>query len=205
MAEDEGNPGEGEGSGEGEGQDPGRSFTQAEVDRFAVIAKDKGQKKAFKELGEELGIELDKAKVRELIKAQKELEDKQKTDLERAQGEANQEKAKRESAEAKVAEAQHNSLVRDLLEDAGVPKGARARVASLIKTEVGASEDEIQADIDALREELPGIFEVKEGEGDKKLLPNSDPSGKPPKNSPAGSTATEAGKARAAEWMAKYS
>ncbi len=151
----------------------------------------KAQGSAKKDLLKQLGIEdVDAAKT--ALDDYRKIQDQSKTDLDRVTTEATTEKQKREAAEATVAEVKLTTRIEKALIKAGQTVTAAERCRKLIDLTSDASEDDIKAEIEALKKDTPALFSAPEGEGEGKPpagKPNVPPPGRPPaqpapKNSP---------------------
>jgi hypothetical protein len=188
--------------------DPPKTYTQEELqrelNRVGATQKAEGRLKAVKDLGEKLGIaDLDEAKLEAIVKAQKDQEDKDKSEIQRATERAEQAETKLRDAESKTAKTEHDNKVKLELLGAGVPKAKLDRAFRNVSVEVGADDAAIAADIDAIKTDLPDLFS---GTAEPKVpLPNSDPSKNPsPNQPPPGTTAAQRGTDRAKSWLERH-
>lgn len=176
-----------------------RTFTQEEVNRYNTKAKRDGEKAATQKLADELGMSVEEAKA--LISATKERQEAEQTALEKAENAAKQREADAE-AKAKAAELkEHNLNVKAALLEAGVPKGKLAKATRLLDAEVGASEEDIAAEVESLKEDWPEVFATA-SETTTGGAPSGMPSGKPGTSS-VGESSAEREQRRAAQWLAE--
>lgn len=194
-------PDEGAGGGSG-GTEPnssggaeGKTFTQEQLNRF--LAKEKAQGKAAGKaeaenaLAETLGVSVEEAKA--IIAKNKETEDSKKSEADKDREKAAKVLADAEKAQAEAKAEQHVARIERALAVAGFVtdetddgKKKSNRVQRLVTAEVGASYDDVLADVQSVKSDFPELFGTKaEGAGKEKpkggKLPNSDPAGKPGK------------------------
>lgn len=177
-------------------------ISQDEVKRIAAREKAEGKRAAEKALADQLGVPVSEAA--EIIKAHREREAAEKSEVDRVKGEATSEKAKREAAERDLAETRHALNVERALLKAGVPVNRVERAVRLVDAEVGATPEELEASITALKADVPEFFPATEGAGDdgaegggKGGAPNSDPAGTPRKVAGRNADAFKRGQERA--------
>lgn len=108
--------------------------------------------------------DLDKANAR-----LKELEDRDKTDLERITGERDTLKAQAESATAQAAAAEKRAKLRIELYDAGVAKAAVEETIKLFDLDELSDDDSFATAIEAKKQVLPGLFGEARQEGVEQL------------------------------------
>lgn len=163
----------------------GKFLSQAEVDR--IVQERVGQTKRQTEdsVAKQLGVTVDEAKA--IIKAQRDAQDKEKSeaqlareqaDRERQEADSEKSEAKRETHDAKVERALIRALPKDLDDD--VLDKKITRLSRLLDVEVGADLAAVRKAVEALKKEEPLLFGVTAAPT-KQGVPNSDPSGKPPK------------------------
>ena len=182
-----------------------KSFSQEELDKIlgrrVAETASATEKALLQKLQEDTGMTLDE--IKENAKAAKDRQEAEKTELQKALEE--NERIKRENAEKdrKAAEDHHTDRVKLRLLKAGLPQEtvdndeALDDVVRLIKAQVGASAEDIDADIEALKGRFPVLFEAPAGTSGG--TPDSRTSGKPP-GSTNGKTAYESGADRAEQW-----
>lgn len=207
------NGGQGGQGGDGSGGAADPTFSQADLDRVAGRARAEAQRAAQRELAEKLGLSFDDAK--KIIDAHNEAEAKNKTEAERLRDEAAAAKAEADKAKADAAAERFASKVERKLAAAGVGKGladeeaakVMARAVRLVNLATDASDDELSAEIDALKADVPGLFAeaaaAAGGDGKKPTAPSGTTTsggGAPPKGGQAGKSALERGAER---WAAK--
>jgi DNA-binding transcriptional MerR regulator len=187
---DPADPDTGGGSGGDKGDDepdkkPAKTFTQAEVNKFAAREKAEGKRAAEKALAEQLGVPLDKAK--EIIAAAQKAEDEKKSEAEKERDKAVEERKAAEAEKREAAAEKHEARIERALAAEGFAGDDKklGRVRKMITVEVGATYEDVLADVKDAKTEFPEIFAGKADDGDKdkadRKLPGSDPKGKPAK------------------------
>jgi hypothetical protein len=165
---------------------PEKTFTQAEVNKFAAREKAEGKRAAEKALAEALGVPLEEAK--KIIAAAKEAEDAKKSEADKEREKAVAERKAAEAAKSEAAAEVHEARIERALAAQGFAGDEKklARVRKMITVEIGASYEDVLADVKEAKTEFPEIFAGKADDGTDKdgkpgKLPNSDPAGKPAK------------------------
>lgn len=189
-----GEGGDGGEGGSGGGDEP-RTFTQEEVTRMMAREKSQGREAAERALSEELGVSLDDAK--SIIKAARDAEEAAKSEAQREKEAAEAARREAEAEKAAAARERHDLKVERMLGIADEAKAARVR--KMLTVEAGASDDDIQADIDSLKADFPELFTTGESGGGKRKPPSSSPPGTPPPPKPS-EDAFSRGKERAAKY-----
>lgn len=160
---------------------PPKTFSQDDVNRIAAREKEQGRQAAAQSLADDLGVSLEEAKT--IIKEHRDRSEAEKSEAQRAKEAADREKA--EAAEEKKAAARerHETKVERRLIRAGVPDDEEGlkRVMRMVTVEVGASDDDLQAEIDSIKTQFPTLFGTGEGGGGRGRAPSGDPPGSPPK------------------------
>jgi hypothetical protein len=186
----DGGAGGGEPNG-GEGE-KGKTFTQEQLNKF--LAKEKQQGKAAgkaeaeQALADTLGVSIEEAKA--IIAKNKEAEDSKKSEADKDREKAAKVLADAEKAKADAQVETHAARIERALaasgfvtDDTDEGKKKSSRVQRLVTAEVGASYDDVLADVQSVKSDFPELFGSKtEGDDGKKAkgkLPNSDPAGKP--------------------------
>ncbi len=169
----------------------GRTFTQAEVDRMTGRARSEAKRAAAKELADELGIDVSQAKA--IIAAKNKADDDAKSEAERAAEAAKTAKAQADADRAAAARERFEAKLERTLTKAGVPEKALARALRLVDLEPGADDDAIAAEIDVLKDDVPGLFEDPSGgeNGGGERKPPRAPSGRTDAKPPAGGQGTK--------------
>lgn len=189
--------------------DAPKTFTQEQVNRFNIKAKKDGEAAAIAAVAEQLGMPIEDAKA--VIEAHKAKQDEEKTEIERLR---EQNEALQKDSEAKTTQLQrdhHTDRVKYRLsranlalpEDAAEAEKAIDRVVGLVSVEVGASAEDIDANIDELKGQFPSLFVAQQQPEEPKGNPPSAPSGVPRKPQPSGSSSLDRAKDRAAKDNAK--
>lgn len=161
-----------------------KTFTQAEVNKMTAKEKGEGRRAAEKALADQLGVSL--AEAAEIIKKHREAEDAAKSEAEKERAAAAKEREAAEAAKREAATEVHEARIERALAAEGFAGDDKklARVRKMITVEVGATYDDVLADVKEAKTEFPEIFAGKTPEGDagKKTgkLPSSDPAGRPP-------------------------
>jgi hypothetical protein len=163
----EGNEGTGGGGGGGKTDVGTKTFTEQQVNEMiqARLARVKGT--AAEELAKELGIE-NIADAKKVLADAKAIADEKKTADERAR-EANE--AREKAAAEKEAQAELKSFkvdVKSALTEEGFDKKKIDRIMGMLTVKPGATEEEIAADVKALKGDFPELFGKSGG------LPDSD-------------------------------
>jgi hypothetical protein len=170
-----------------------KTFTQAQLN--AISAREKAQGKAAgkaeaeQALADMLGVPLEEAKT--IIAERKTAEDAKKSDADKDREKAAKELADAEKAKADAALETHAARVERALaregfvtDDTDEGKKKLDRVQRLVTVAVGASLEDVLADVQSVKADFPELFggaKAVEGDGRKPKgkLPNSDPAGKP--------------------------
>jgi hypothetical protein len=174
----------------------GKTFTQEELNKIAAREKAQGKAagkaEAEQALAEMLGVSVEEAKT--IIADRKAAEDAKKSEADKDREKAAKVLADAEKAKADAALETHSARVERALareglvtDDTDEGKKKFARVLRLVTVEVGASLEDVLADVQSVKADFPELFATKTPEGDegkkpKGKLPNSDPAGKPPKS-----------------------
>lgn len=170
-----------------------KTFTQAQLN--AISAREKAQGKAAgkaeaeQAMADMLGVSIEEAKA--IIAERKTAEDAKKSDADKdrekaAKVLADAEKAKADAALETHAARVERALAREGLVTDDTDEGRKKfeRVQRLVTVEVGASLEDVLADVQSVKADFPELFggaKTVEGDGKKPKgkLPNSDPAGKP--------------------------
>lgn len=192
-------PGSGQGGSEGEGDppasggggsggegDPPRTFTQEDVNRIAAREKNQGRQAATQELADDLGVSLDEAK--SIIQEAQQKQEAEKSEAQKAKDAADREKQDAATEKAEAARERYEARVERALLRAGIDgddETKLSRISRMITVEVGASQEDITADVEQIKTDFPELFGTKDEGGNgggRKPPPSSDPGGTPPKN-----------------------
>lgn len=186
LAPDDGGGAGGAGGGDGGDGDSGaagdkdRTFTQADVDRIAGRRASEGEKAATRKLMEDLGV-TDAKEAKRLLDAARAADEKNKTDLQKAQDlaaqhETSAQQSKREAAEAKL----QLKIDRKLLK-AGADTGRLERISKNVFIDLpdDADDSAIDTAIEAMKSETPEWFKTDDsGDTTKPKKTGPAPSGK---------------------------
>jgi multidrug efflux pump subunit AcrA (membrane-fusion protein) len=180
--------------------DDGKKYTDAEVNRIAAKHKSEGKLAAEKAMADSLGVSVEDAK--KIIAKHQETEDATKSEAERERAAAVKEREAAEAAKREATAEQHEARIERALTKEGFDGDDKklARVRRMITVEVGATYEDVLADVQEAKTDFPELFaskapEDKDGKPGTRKLPSSDPSGKPPKPS-GGEDAYAAGQKR---------
>lgn len=157
------------------GDPPPKTFTQEEVN--AIIQKRVGGAKetAQADLMKELGI-TDPAQAKALIKAAKDAEEANATELDKAKREAAENATKTASATADLESFKLTTAIVEALVDGGLTLAAAKKVRAMVT--VDKIDDEvIKAAIADLKKEMPSLFETQGTGGHPGSNPGGPPSG----------------------------
>lgn len=212
--------GGGSGAGSGGAEPPAepKTFTQEELNRIAAREKAQGKAAGKAEaeaaLAQTLGVSVEEAKA--IIAKNQEAENAKKSEAEKDREKAAKERTEAEKAVAEANAAKHAAFIERALanqgftsEDDEAGQKKLARVQRLVTVEVGASYEDVLADVQSVKADFPELFGTKQddGKGDKDKpkgkLPNSDPAGKPAKPT-GGEDKMEAGRKRFQELAGKH-
>lgn len=191
----------------GDGGGDEKTFTQADLDRHAGRVRSEATKAAERKLAEDLGVPIDQAK--KLIADAKAAEDAAKTDAERLRDGAAAAKTQAEQDRAAAAAEKFAAKLERRLASAGVGAGIEdeaqaaavmARALRVVNLAADASDDDITAEIDQLKADIPGLFGTQVPApacGQPATVPSGVTPGKPPAGGQQPATGMDAGRARA--------
>lgn len=186
-----------------------KTFTQDEVNRFNTKSKREGEKAAMENIAKRLNMSVEDAEKQ--LQAFHAKQDDEKTEMEKLR-EQNETFQKESAAKATQLQKEHHTdkvkyrLSRanlSLPEDGTEAEKALDRFVGLVSVEVGASAEDIDSNIDELKEQFPLLFQVPEKPEEPKGNPSSTLSGVPRKPSLSGKSPAERARDRAAEANAK--
>lgn len=182
-----------------------KKFTQADLNKIGAKQKAEGRAAAEKAVVDLLGCT--PAEAAEIVKKHREAEDATKSEAEKEKAKAGQATAAAEKAKADAEQAKHESLIERALlrsgftaDDSDEGQKRLTRVRKMITVEVGASFEDVLDDVKDVKTDFPALFAEQDpkDDGKKRRLPNSDPSGKPPRPT-GGEDKYDAGAKRFAE------
>lgn len=163
-----------------------KKFSQADLNKIGAKQKAEGKAAAEKAVIELLGCT--PAEAAEIVKKHREAEDATKSEAEKERAKAAEERKAAETAKQEAKAETHEARIERALAAEGFAGDDKklARVRRMVTVEVGATYDDVLADVKEAKTEFPELFTSKTTEGDsgKKppgKLPNSDPAGKPPR------------------------
>lgn len=175
---------------EGDEPDPAagdKTLTQDQVNKIV------SREKAAAERAE-------RKKLSDWLASQKSDQDKATMDeAQRAKAEADEAKAESEKLRAEARRERLDAKIERKLSAAGVDEKALARAARLVDLDVEASDDDITAEIEQLKTDMPGLFATASDDGDdkgktKKGAPSGVTTGKPPAGGQGAKSAMERGR-----------
>lgn len=167
------------------GKDPAdeKKFTQADLNKLLAKEKGEGKRAAEKALADKLGVSVDQAA--EIIKKHQDAEDATKSEAEKELAKATKEREAAEAEKRAAAAERHELQIERALTAEGFTGDEKklARVRRMVTVEVGATYEDVLADVQEAKTEFPELFGSKTPEDPGKKpgrLPSSDPAGKPP-------------------------
>lgn len=163
-----------------------KKFTQADLNKIAAKQKAEGRAAAEKAVVDLLGCT--PAEAAEIVKKHREAEDATKSEAEKEKAAAVKEREAAEAEKRAAAAERHELQIERALTAEGFAGDAKklARVRRMVTVEVGATYEDVLADVQEAKTEFPELFGSKTPEDDGKRtppgkLPSSDPKGKPPR------------------------
>lgn len=179
-----------------------KTLTQTEVNAIAAREKAQGKAAAERELADALGVPLEEAKA--IIKRSKEESDAKKSEADKDREAAAREKQEAETEKAAAKKETHQARLERAFDKVGVDlsddkeKAKNERLLRMVTAEVGASYEDVLAEVKQIQKDFPGLFGESTGgaETTTRKAPNGDPKGTPPKPS-GGEDKYEAGRKRA--------
>lgn len=176
---DENGDGTNDDTSSGDGAPPAKTFTQADLDKIAGRRAAEAAKKAEKDLRDYLAAEKSKLDLAAM------------DDASRATAEADRIKAEANAIKAEASAERLAAKVERKLLAAGVPETALTRASRMVSLDADASDDDIVAEVEALKTEIPGLFTTpapSNGEapkpGAQPPAPAKPPTGGAPKGDP---------------------
>lgn len=176
------------------------TFKQRELQSLFAAESDKGKRKGRRELEEKLQSELGAplSEVKAMIQAQKEREDSEKSEAQKAREAADAEKAAAEKERKEAARDRHEVKVERALLKAGLSPERVDRIALMVDVEVGAEAEDIEDAVKKTKEEFPEVFTAANG-----MKPTDSDYRAPKPKRTAPSTAYESGQQRAKQFNPK--
>lgn len=156
------------------GDPPPKTFTQEEVNAIIQRRISGARDTAQADLMKELGI-TDAEEAKKLLKAAKDAEEANATELDKAKRDKAESDTRTASATAELADSKLTTSIEKELVRAGLTVEGAERVRRLVDVQKNDAE-EIKTAIEALKTEMPALFST-EGNGER---PNSNPGGPPP-------------------------
>ena len=145
MSDENGDQGNDD-TGSGDDAPPAKTFTQADLDKHAGRRAAEAAKKAEKDLKDYLAAEKQKLDLAAM------------DDASRATAEADRIKSEALAIKAEAAAERLAAKVERKLLAAGVPETALTRATRMVSLDADASDDDIAAEVDAIKEAVPGLF-----------------------------------------------
>jgi DNA-binding transcriptional MerR regulator len=190
--------------------DEGPRFTHTQDDVNSIVSRRVNEvaEKTKQDIAKSLGVSLEEAA--EVIKQANQAKEAEKTELEKERDARAKEQSEAQEQITQAQQADHDKAVKLQLLLVGVPlpedKVQRAaaldRLAGFVKVPVGASVEDIDGDIEALKTEFPQIFKAPEP-AKPSPNPSSNPSGAPRKPSLGTRSPSDIAKEIAAQSNAK--
>lgn len=162
-----------------------KTISQSDLSRLLAREKGEGKRAAEKAIAELLGCT--PAEAAEIVKKHREAEDSTKSEAEKERQKAAEERKAAEAAKQEAAVEVHEARIERALAAEGFAGDDKklGRVRKMVTVEVGATYEDVLADVKDAKTDFPELFTGKAPEGDdgKKpgKLPSSDPAGRPPK------------------------
>jgi hypothetical protein len=136
--------------------------TQEQLDKLAARARSEGKSTATKDVLAQLGVE-DIEAAKAALTAHQERVDAEKDEVQRAKDEAVTAKREAEEARAETAMTKLSTRKERLLLASGVEIKALDYISELVKVDPSATDEEIVAAVDQLKEDIPQMFAEPEG------------------------------------------
>lgn len=171
-----------------------KQLPQSQVNEIVAARTREAKEQALKALADELGVTIDEAK--RIVKERKETDDKNATELEKAnQARTQAEKDRDEKVSASTRELHAERADRALIA-AGAPDedSKLERLRGMLTVEVGATRDDVKKDVEKLKTDFPALFETQPPPPSGRRTSTDPPKGKAGKVS---DTAYERGQERA--------
>lgn len=168
-----------------------RTFTQAEYDKHIAAEKAKAKRAAARELEEELGVSASEARAIVAAKAKADADAMSESD--RLKAEAAQAKAEADAERSAAKAERFAARLERKLTAAGIPEAALSRAVRLVDLDADADDDTITAEIDQLRDEIPGLFETPAQTPPAPRAPSGVTPARPPAGGQAAKTALDKG------------
>jgi hypothetical protein len=162
-----------------------KTIKQSDLSRLLAREKGEGKRAAEKAIADALGVPLDTAK--DIIKRHREAEDANKSEAEKERAAAAKEREAAEEAKREAAVEVHEARIERALAAEGFTGDEKkmTRVRKMVTIEVGATYEDVLADVKDAKKDFPELFIAKDPAGDDGKKPgkltNSDPAGRPPK------------------------
>ena len=203
MFANEGGSGTGTGSGEGgappapagTGTPPAPTITTAEATKAAELAAANAKTAAEQAIAEQLGVTIEEAK--KIVADKKAADDATKSEAQKALEAAQTAQAAADVARNEAEAERLAAKIERKLAAAGIPEASMARAGRLIAVSAGADDAAIDAEIAALKTEMPALFTTPGGAPPAPPAGTGTPPPAPPAGGQAITTALERGKALA--------
>jgi DNA-binding transcriptional MerR regulator len=137
-------------------------FTQADLDKHAGRRANEAKRARDKEIADALGVPIDKA--REIIAERQAAEEAAKSEADKLRDQLAAVERERDTATAAAAQERFQSRMRSRLANDGVPPKSLDRALKMVDLPVDASDDDIAAEVESLRDAVPGLFAPPAGE-----------------------------------------
>ncbi|HXJ65140.1 MAG TPA: hypothetical protein VNN79_15405, partial [Actinomycetota bacterium] len=179
-----------------EGKPAEKTLTQSQVNEIVASRTREAKESALKDLAKDLGVSVDEAK--RIVKERQEAEERNATELDRANKAKAAAEAERDEKVTAASRELHAERTDRALIAAGIADDDEklGRIRGMLTVEVGASKEDIKADVEKLKKDFPALFGA-EGSTKPPTAPGSDPKTTPGKQAKVTEGGIAAGLARA--------
>jgi membrane protein involved in colicin uptake len=191
-----------EDGGDGGSGTDGPKYTRQQLDSQIGRAAKKARQDAAKELADQLGMSVADAKA--FIEAKRKAEQESMSEADQKLAQAQQIQAQAEAAMAEAATAKRDAKVTLKLAAAQVKPKAIGLVVPALGLEPDADDDDIDAAIARVRDDLPELFAGTNDDGSGKPPPSSNNGGTRRKNAPPPASSFEAGMEAGKQYASRY-
>lgn len=157
-----------------------KTLSQTEVNDIVTRRTKEASEKAAKDFADQLGVPLEEAK--RIIKERQEADEKNATDLQKAQKAQADAEADRDTKVTTAQRELHLERADRALVAAGIPDddAKLARLRGMLTVEVGAPYEDVKKDVEKLKTDFPALFDAPPPPGTPPKPPGSGPKGSPP-------------------------
>lgn len=163
-------------------------FSQEEINRMVGEARTKSRTTATADLMRELGVE-NADELKTILQERKDAADKESTELDKATKKADEHEGKAKASEAKADALVLTGRIEKALIRGGLSVDAAERARRLIEVDSKATDDELKAEVESLKKEMPGLFADGDGsnnENESDEDKDKDKKKDPPAGNPGG-------------------